>query len=80
MTIALGSTEVSPLNMAAAYAAIANDGVYIEPTFYTKVVDSDGNVLYEYKHKKEAEMGHLVPCGIIEKHPEWFCDQQIPYF
>ena len=32
------------------------------------------------EHKKEAEMGQLVPCGIIEKHPEWFCDSQIPYF
>ena len=32
------------------------------------------------EHKKEAEMGQLVPCGIIEKHPEWFCDDQIPYF
>lgn len=31
--------------MAAAYAAIANDGVYIEPTFYTKVVDSSGNTV-----------------------------------
>ena len=41
--------------MAAAYATIANDGVYIEPTFYTKVVDSEGNNLYETaveKYKK----------------------------
>ena len=30
--------------MAAGYAMIANDGVYVEPTFYTQVVDSDGNV------------------------------------
>ena len=37
MTIALGSLEVTPLEMAAAYSAIANDGVYIEPTFYTKL-------------------------------------------
>ena len=33
--------------MAGAYNAIANDGVYIEPTFYTKVVDSDGNVVMQ---------------------------------
>ena len=45
MSMALRSIEVSPLQMAAAYAAIANDGVYIEPTFYTKVVDSDGNTV-----------------------------------
>lgn len=41
-----GATHgISPLEMAAAYATIANDGVYIEPTFYTKVVDKDGNTV-----------------------------------
>lgn len=47
LPLALGATDVSPLQMAAAYSAIANDGVYIEPTFYTKVVDSDGEVILE---------------------------------
>lgn len=43
-----GLTEgTNTLKMAAAYAAIANDGVYIEPTFYIKVVDSDGNTVME---------------------------------
>lgn len=36
---------ISPLEMAGAYAAIANDGVYITPIFYTKVVDKDGNTV-----------------------------------
>lgn len=31
----------------AAYAAIANGGVYKEPIFYTKIVDHDGNVLID---------------------------------
>ena len=44
---------VSPLEMAAAYAMIANDGVYIEPTFYTKVEDSDGKVILEPNQKTE---------------------------
>lgn len=35
----------SPLEMAAAYGTIANGGVYITPTFYTKVVDSSGNTV-----------------------------------
>ena len=46
-SLALGTASISPLEMAAAYATIANDGVYIEPTFYTKVEDADGNVLIE---------------------------------
>ena len=46
-SLALGTASISPLEMAAAYATIANDGVYIQPTFYTKVEDSAGNVLIE---------------------------------
>ena len=46
-SLALGTASISPLQMAAAYATIANDGVYIEPTFYTKVEDADGNILIE---------------------------------
>ena len=47
LALAIGgiTNGISPLEMAAAYATIANDGVYIEPTFYTKVVDSSGNTV-----------------------------------
>ena len=47
---------ISPLEMAAAYAMIANDGVYIEPTFYTKVEDSSGNVVLEPKQETRKVM------------------------
>ena len=48
-----GLTEgISPLEMAAAYAAIANDGEYIPPTFYTKVVDSSGNTVLTPNQEK----------------------------
>lgn len=42
--------------MAAAYGAIANDGVYIEPTFYTKVVDGNGNTVFEPKQESRTVM------------------------
>lgn len=46
-SIAIGGFTygISPLEMAAAYAMVSNDGVYIKPTFYTKAVDSSGNVV-----------------------------------
>jgi len=49
LPLALGGLTwgVTPLEMAGAYAAIANDGVYIEPMFFTKVVDSRGNTILE---------------------------------
>lgn len=37
----------TPLGMTAAYGAIANDGVYIEPIAYTKVVNSKGETILE---------------------------------
>ena len=52
-----GLTEgTNTLRMAAAYAAIANDGEYIEPTFYTKVVDSEGNTVLEPKQESRQVM------------------------
>jgi len=55
LSLALGGIThgISPLQMAAAYATIANNGEYITPTFYTKVVDSDGNIILEASQQKE---------------------------
>lgn len=40
---------VSPLELSAAYGAIANSGIYIEPKLYTKVVNRSGEVILENK-------------------------------
>ncbi len=47
--VALGglTNGVSNLELTAAYAAIANEGTYQEPLFYTKLLDSDGNVIID---------------------------------
>lgn len=57
-SLALGGMTkgVSPLEMTAAYSAIANDGVYNEPIIYTKVLDKDGNIVLE----KEAKQRRVV--------------------
>ncbi len=36
---------VTNLELTAAYAAIANDGVYTKPVFFTKILDHDGKIL-----------------------------------
>ena len=66
ITMALGSVEASPLQMAAAYAVIANDGVYIEPTFYTKVVDSDGNIVLEAEQETKTVISSATAYVIKE--------------
>ena len=54
LALALGGLDkgISPLEMAGAYATIANDGVYIEPTFYSKIVNKDGKTIQEAKQQK----------------------------
>ena len=58
LPLALGGLTwgVTPLEMAGAYAAIANDGLYITPTFYTKVVDSNGNTVLEADQQEVQAM------------------------
>ena len=51
---------ISPLEMAAAYGTIANDGVYIRPTFYTKVTDSSGNVVLTPKQEQTRVFSEQV--------------------
>lgn len=48
-TLALGglTTGVTPYELNAAYATIANMGTYAEPKLYTRVTDPDGNVLLD---------------------------------
>ena len=38
---------VTNLELTAAYASIANEGMYIDPIYYTHIYDDKGNLLYE---------------------------------
>ena len=46
-SLALGSGEVSPLEMTSAFGVIANRGVYVEPISILRIEDKDGNVIEE---------------------------------
>ena len=54
LPLALGGLDkgISPLQMAGAYSTIANDGIYIEPTFYTKIDRKNGSKILESKQEK----------------------------
>ena len=41
------------MELNAAYATIANGGMYMQPILYTKIVDHDGNVLIDNNQKQE---------------------------
>ena len=58
LALALGglTTGATTLEMAAGYSMIANGGEYIEPTFYTKIVDKDGNIVLEAEQERKRMM------------------------
>ena len=54
-SLCVGSCDLSPYEMIAAYNTFPSRGVYIEPLFVTRIEDSMGNVIGEFSnHKREA--------------------------
>ena len=45
LTVSLGSSELTPMDLAVAYSSIARGGVRIDPTWITRVADRTGNEL-----------------------------------
>lgn len=61
LTLALGGLDrgISPLEMAGAYATIANNGKYIEPTFYTKI-EKNNSIIIKSKQKTKRVVSEEV--------------------
>ncbi len=55
-SLALGTEEVTPLQMAGAYGAFANNGVFNSPVVILRVEAPDGTVLEEFKPKPRQAM------------------------
>src|SRR5690606_29917458 len=51
--IALGITEVTPLELTRAYATFANLGVRVEPRYVLKVEDENGEIIYRSAVRRE---------------------------
>src|SRR5690606_31013853 len=49
LSLTLGGGEVSLLEMTSAFQVLANEGRKVAPVAITKVVDHQGNVLFEYQ-------------------------------
>lgn len=62
LVLALGGLQegISPLEMAGAYSMIANDGEYIEPTFYSTIENEAGKTILKTKQKKKRVVSKEV--------------------
>ena len=74
LSLALGTSGISPLEIASAYSVIANLGIYNEPYLIQQIEDFQGNRLYEHFYQGVQQYGPdtLYPLldmmrGVVER-------------
>ena len=63
--LALGTSGFTPIQMSAAYGAIANAGIYNEPLSFTMVIDSEGNVVLDADRVRETRRVFSVSTSFL---------------
>jgi penicillin-binding protein 1A len=64
-SICLGVSDLSVFEMAGAYTAFANQGVYTEPVYIQKIVDKHGNTVYEAEVNQKQVLEEKVYYSMI---------------
>jgi penicillin-binding protein 1A len=63
-SLALGTSEVIPLELIASFATFSNNGVYVKPVSIIKIEDKTGNVIYrhrsEHKEVLSKETAYII--------------------
>jgi len=59
-SICLGSCDLSLYEQVGAMNCFPNQGVYVEPTFITRICDNNGSTIYEYVPKTNEAMDQIT--------------------
>jgi penicillin-binding protein 1A len=62
-SLALGTSEVTPLELVSAYAAFANGGTGVVPYVITQVKTTDGKLIY--KRPNAGGLGRVIDPGVV---------------
>ncbi|HVE46011.1 MAG TPA: transglycosylase domain-containing protein [Acidimicrobiales bacterium] len=72
ISLALGTSEVSVLEMASAYSTFANRGVHLEPTVILEVTTADGRVLEPARPPARTKVMEPAQADVVN-----YCLQQV---
>jgi penicillin-binding protein 1A len=67
---ALGTADISVYEMVGAFSTFANKGVWIKPNYLTRIVDKNGNVIFEnlpITQEALSEQTAYVMCKMLEQ-------------
>lgn len=65
LSIALGTQTVTPLEMAAAYATIANFGERVDSYLIERIEDADGNVVYQHETHPIRVLDEALTAAVV---------------
>ena len=65
-SLTLGTSGVNALEMADAYATFATGGIHRDATAITRIVDRDGNAIYEWQDEPTQALDKEVACASIK--------------
>lgn len=63
--LALGVSDISVIEMAGAYTAFANKGVYSKPYYITRITDKDGHILDEFFPQRSNVMSEKTVFEVV---------------
>lgn len=78
-SLALGTGEINLLQMMEAYGTFASEGYKMEPFFIRKITDSNGNILYQHKEKKENVLNKSIVYVLNEMLTSSYAKEFIDY-
>jgi len=64
--LALGVSDVSLIEMANAYATMANEGIYGQPLIITRIEDKSGNVLAEFSTETKEVLSESTAYTMVD--------------
>lgn len=71
LTMALGSAVYTPLELASAYAVLANGGLSIKPTLIDRVEDANGTVIWRPDDQQDNDAASFTPpLPVVEPPPD----------
>ena len=65
-SLALGSADLTPLELTAAYATIVNQGIYVEPYMIERISARDGRTIYEHQTRAHKAMEPQIAYVLTE--------------
>lgn len=65
-SMCLGAVDLTLLEMTGAYTAFANEGIYTEPIFISRIEDKNGKVIYQGSPKKNIAINPIYNAVMVD--------------